>query len=1082
MNCADKNLTRIPNDIPLTTRVLDLSSNPLLEVQSDSFVNFTKLFRLTLRDCNLNIWFKLPRNLKEIDLAFNFLRFEDIEQIFSDSSGLTIERINLRANKIQLGNRLSVFPNSTMYLRLDDNILNKIGNNDLITLRNLREIKLGYADIRSIGEGAFRPLSRVEKIWLSYNFLSYLPNGLFQSNHELTELDLEGNNLTKVPDMRGVRKLIYLRLVKNRIRTVKASDFHIGYIFHIDMASNGLESFDFNGINLKKLDLSNNRILEIKKGSFGNNTHIFVLLLQRNKIKQLSMTSFQGIEYINELHLQRNDLHNVANGTFQNMSIDKLHLFNNNLTSMAGILEGMKTQPKQLFLFGNKIQFLRSTDFQHMDEKSTIYLSCDSFKEFSSPLILKAKLVCSPFKDLVIQTATTGLEGNGFRCEGVGQLKCYPCKQGEYDPSKDHVGENKCEKCPAGAFYQDEMASLYCKQCPVGQYVSPDKAPGKGPLDCLTCPEGTNTNSSSGYRACFCFPGYFRNDRFGRCYQCTQVGFECKKDYPNLKRGYWMSWDSKNPCKESFVAFMSNLDTKDNTYDRGTTRFTCDLPMAHQCPLKDSCNGGVDASCSSGYTGVLCAVCQPGFMRQFKKCVQCPSPIVSVLQLVAYFSLFIFICWLMSRLDKMKLVGDKSGERSFADLIQSSLKILMGFYQVLIRIIDAFSSIHWPTALTKAVNIFEYVQFSVLRIPSLHCIRSNWRLNAINEFWISLASIIVIPSVILLYFAIKALINFCLSKHENFRDKFKESCKNCLQSIVLFLFATYPLISTSIFRVLPASCHTFCMAKNHGECINEISYLRSDYSVKCTDTSNDHNYSFTYGYISLIFPLGLPCMLLYLLWKFAPKKGEVHEARSEADTLIGIQEPYYAFENEDTDVLLQCSLANTRASDTSVVAAALKMTYGNYKESCWYWEFLEMIRKLLINITSSFLLQNVKIGLYGNILLSIIFALLHARKWPMKDSFDNYMQLLALVSVTLNLCYSVTKTSSIGDADIIESNEDVFGLGLMLVILNSLLFVLIVGRFVKEIVLKIIIKMKSFGCSCCTYEHCCSLLNCKKPQ
>ena len=118
-----------------------------------------------------------------------------------------------------------------------------------------------------------------------------------------------------------------------------------------------------------------------------------------------------------------------------------------------------------------------------------------------------------------------------------------------------------------------------------------------------------------------------------------------------------------------------------------------------------------------------------------------------------------------------------------------------------------------------------------------------------------------------------------------------------------------------------------------------------------------------------------------------------------------------------------------------------------------------MTRKLFMVIASSFLLQNVKIGLYSNILLSIIFVLLHARKWPMKDSFDNYMQLLALVSFTVNLCYSVTKTSSIGNADIMENDKDAFALGLMLVSLNSLLIILVIGRFVKEVGMKILQKI-----------------------
>ena len=129
-----------------------------------------------------------------------------------------------------------------------------------------------------------------------------------------------------------------------------------------------------------------------------------------------------------------------------------------------------------------------------------------------------------------------------------------------------------------------------------------------------------------------------------------------------------------------------------------------------------------------------------------------------------------------------------------------------------------------------------------------------------------------------------------------------------------------------------------------------------------------------------------------------------------------------------------------------------------------------MIRKLVMVIASSFLLQNIKVGLYSNILLCILFVLLHSRKWPMKDSFDNYMQLLALVSVTVNLCDSVTKTSSIGDADIMENDKDVFALGLMLVSLNSLLVILIVCQFIREVAMKIFQKLPYLRC-CCWYNR-----------
>ena len=257
--------------------------------------------------------------------------------------------------------------------------------------------------------------------------------------------------------------------------------------------------------------------------------------------------------------------------------------------------------------------------------------------------------------------------------------------------------------------------------------------------------------------------------------------------------------------------------------------------------------------------------------------------------------------------------------------------------------------------------------------------------------------------------------------------------------------------------MLTAGCHTFCTVKENGHCLNRISYLRNDYNVKCPSTNSGRSFSVWYGYVSLLLPIGLPLLLLYLLWRFAPKKKvespPQRDLPIQCDESQQNEEQYYVEWEGYNAPLLNGEAVN--AEEKSVGAFALKMTYGNYKTSCWYWEFIEMIRKLVMVVASSFLLENVKIGLYSNILLSVVFVVLHARKWPMKDSFDNYMQLLALVSVTLNLCYSVTRTSSIGDADIIDSDEDAFGLGIMLVTLNSLLVMLIAGRFAKEVTLKL---------------------------
>ena len=1042
VRCVNRNLTTVPTGIPSNAITIDLSENPFLQLQKDSFAKFSVLKYLTIRRCSLNQPLELPNSLSSIDLGYNSFSMENVAATFKSRPESYITSINLEGNQLKLDGNLSVFPKSVEYLQLDGNMLSKIEAGDFETFTNLTHLSIGGNGIRNVASGAFDKLKQLTEIHLHDNKIRDFPKGSFQHNQKLSDVHFENNRLTSIPDFSGIKQLNRLFLQRNQIKTAAVgSRFGLLSISYIELASNKIQSFNFSGLKYMTMDLSNNRISSIEEGSLGENSYIAALLLQRNNIKSIKKTSFQRIHFIYELHLQCNTLEKIEKGSFQNMTIKRLFLFNNSLTTMNGVMDGMKIQPELLMLCGNpNITFLRPPDYQNMTTSSKIYISCRSSN------------------GLVIKSYTTALQGSGFDCPYETPSLCYPCKAGTFDGYL-HNKHLHCTPCPYGAFYQDEMASTECKRCSLGQYVPPKNGPGKSPLDCVTCPKGTNTDASAGYRACRCLPGYSRKDRFGACEKCTLEGFQCQKDYPELRTGYWMSWDQRIQCKLSFKSFMVNLDTMNDSYDRISNNFKCNLPIAHKCPMHNSCKGGVDATCSKGYTGVLCAVCGSGYMKQFNKCVKCSSPAVSLVECIAYFLSFVILCWLMSKLDGINLVvkDNEKNERTFADLIQSSLKIIMGFYQVLVRIINAFSSIQWPSTLTHAVKVFEFVELSVLRIPSLHCIRSEWRLNSIGEFWISLIAMAAIPSLLVIYFAVKVAISYCCLSRETFRRRWRTSLKNCLQSIVLFFFATYPFISTKIFHVLPAGCHTFCTVKENEQCLNRISYLRNDYNVKCPSTNSGGSFNVWYGYVSLLLPIGLPLLLLYLLWRFAPKKKmdspPQRDLPIQCDESQQNEEQYYVEWEGYKALVIDGEAVN--AEEKSVGAFALKMTYGNYKTSCWYWEFIEMIRKLVMVVASSFLLENVKIGLYSNILLSVVFVVLHARKWPMKDSFDNYMQLLALVSVTLNLCYSVTRTSSIGDADMIDSGKDVFGLGIMLVSLNSLLVLLVVGRFAKEVAVKL---------------------------
>ena len=54
------------------------------------------------------------------------------------------------------------------------------------------------------------------------------------------------------------------------------------------------------------------------------------------------------------------------------------------------------------------------------------------------------------------------------------------------------------------------------------------------------------------------------------------------------------------------------------------------LPTPIKCPFTDSCNGGIESSCTEEYEGTLSATCSSNLFLSFNRCLECPSMLVRV--------------------------------------------------------------------------------------------------------------------------------------------------------------------------------------------------------------------------------------------------------------------------------------------------------------------------------------------------------------------------------------------------------------------------------------------------------------------
>ena len=1055
IDCRNAGLKAVPNCIQESVHYIDFSHNPSMRLKKEAFKNFAQLRALKLNNCSLKKPIDLPINLHILSLADNSLTVDYVKNLFI-SKLLTLKSLDLRGNALNIPQILQFLPRGIEYLELSRNAFKILGRDDLKCNKMLKKISCQHCGLQRIESNAFDHNSEIEEVNLSFNRITALPDSLFEHNSKLATLDVSFN----------------------LIDSINSSKLMLKELQVLELGHNRIETFDLRFTKITEIGLESNKIAKIVESAFEDCEYIHALKLHDNNITYISKRAFHGVKYISELLMQNNNLNFLPDYVFNNTAISKIFLHKNRLSSASGLFVGMKRSPGLLTLFLNKeYQLLNISSFESMSENSEIFITCNNLKRIIGSSKLRASIKCSPSADLTFRSPLRFWSFSGYECvwkDKFMQFLCHACPAGFYHNGNASAGKaGKCIECPAGSFYQDELASSHCKSCPVGQFVTPEKSPGKDASDCQSCPEGTNTNISAGTRACRCLSGFHRLHRFGACKECKHAGFLCSRDFPQLKKEYWMTWDgekaSNQSCKKIFKDFVHNLEIFDNSYDRSTMTFNCLLPIPIKCPIHGSCNGGNDVVCSSGYTGALCAVCSKGFSRHFNRCVKCPDPVIVILEIIGYMGIFVIFCLILSLTDKVLVpssIGsehDASERRTFADVMVSSFKIMIGFYQILISVVHAFSSINWPDSLKNTISLLEYIQFEVIRIPSLSCIKSEWNIDSLKEFWFIIILTFAIPFITFIYYLLKLCsMKLCDVSNEEFERSRSLCSKNCINFTALFLFATYPLTSTKIIQVLPISCHSFCTMKKGDLCIHKMSFLRSDYSIPCSVLLRQ-KYTLISAYICLIIPFGLPIILWLLLWRYAPTAKVPKLSRSASSSnsatlnIIDPESEHLPFSVNDEYFLIQQS-HHKREEYSEVFTHSLKFAYENYNRNCWYWEVLEMIRKFIMTVGVFVVINETKLGLSVIVILAIGFALIHALRKPIKDDFENAVQLLSLLIVPLNLTLGTVLQSNIAEhyGNINIEHSESWSLGIILVIMNLLVIILIVGRFLRAVCRKLI--------------------------
>ena len=453
---------------------------------------------------------------------------------------------------------------------------------------------------------------------------------------------------------------------------------------------------------------------------------------------------------------------------------------------------------------------------------------------------------------------------------------------------------------------------------------------------------------------------------FGKCEKCG-LELKCQDEHATLNPGYWWRWRNKTR-KDRYRLYIANLVAPSPALGQDYVQYPFPLPTPYQCPEKGSCEGGIDSTCKDGYTGPLCSVCQQGYYKQLHKCTKCQSRAWTAGQLAIIFAVFLgiaaFCVWTSRK--KNQEGGDKP---SVIDMFLSKIKIAIGFYQVTYGCLEAFSYIKWPDSL-QAIGFYSGVlQFNVLQMAPVNCLFPSMKADAFaNLFAIMAINAIVIVISGAIYAVRKATIlrQGTLKEKCNKIAELKEAvCKN----LFFLLYVTYLSTCSKTATVLPLACRELCQDVREDICAK---YVKSDYSIRC----DDHRYKklVIVAFISTVYVLALPITAFVALWK-------------QRRTIMN------ADNGETSD----------NPSSNSEIIKAMHFLYENYKASSWYWELVEMSRKVIV--TSGLILVGQESRSYIGMawVIAGMYGFLFAWNCPIIDAFENKLMTTSLAVTVFNL-------------------------------------------------------------------------------
>ena len=477
----------------------------------------------------------------------------------------------------------------------------------------------------------------------------------------------------------------------------------------------------------------------------------------------------------------------------------------------------------------------------------------------------------------------------------------------------------------------------------------------------------------------------------------------------------------------------------------GTWRWNEGSTTILACPYPRGCIGlnytGI-ASCDTGYSGVMCGICNWGYFPSSDgvSCAICTgqsliTPPLVILLLVLVFGVLLPGYLRLRKFAKNRRITifdaamllvlgkpeDEDARETAADRREkatrrswiSRYKIFSATYQVVVSSPGTFQ-VRMGPFFTNFVSSMKVVNFDFVSYVPVQCFTEFDYIGSMQTT--SLSPFIVVAVVMTI-----GLFNIFVTysgESDRMRRRVKLTAlyKRYFSMCIVIMSTVLVSVTLKLFNIF--NCFDVDPLREAGDG-KDHRFLRVDVAIDCNSKVYNDGVSFAVLFI-LVYPFGVPMTFFYLMWISKPEitaRGLRARQMAIADELaqdVTMPKAQRIVQNRKLQVLRD-RFARMHKSGGGIVDS-LTFLYEVYHPEFWFWEIIEIMYK----ITSTCIIALIEPGTPMQVTFAVILASMYIKAYssfqPFVQPFDNTVAELGQYQIFFTFfCIMIMMQSSLGD-------------------------------------------------------------------